>query len=105
MTFFVIVFGWLSFFSVALYLLMLLRLVSKFKRMEKEYWRSIGEPRLFDSSGQAIIMKKIVFGREIPESIWRPYGKEVIVIRWLFAFSALGFFVIFSMAIFESLRL
>lgn len=68
---------------VIAYLVTLVRLVSSIRKEDSAYWRSIGNPSLWDPNGQMAILKRVFLPKFFPGEIVERYKVEINVVRLL----------------------
>lgn len=89
--------SWFFLISVAAYLVVLRKVVSKLKRDHEQYWTQIGSPTLSDPNGQAALFWKLICGVGLPEAVAHACGQRLTILRILLAASMLAFIAIIAM--------
>lgn len=89
--------SWLLPISILVYLVMLIRLVIKLKRDQVEYWKLIGSPSISDPNGQVVILWKVIYGSELPDSVASVYKRELATVRVLFILNTVLFIAVTAM--------
>lgn len=68
---------------IVIYLVTLARLASSIRDEFHDYWKSIGDPGLWDPNGQMKILKIVFLPRLLPKEIAGRYGLRINVVRIL----------------------
>ena len=89
-----IIISWAFPCLVAVYLVVLLRVMKKVARDHQVYWEEIGSPSWSDPKGQMIILSKFVFGFKLSKTIEAEYKNSFTLLRTTCALSVVSFIII-----------
>lgn len=92
-----LIISWAFPIVVVVYLVMLTRFVGTMKSAHQDYWRSIGDPGLWDPNGQALILGKVFLPNRLPEQVVSRHKGSLIAIRGLALLGILLFAAILLM--------
>jgi hypothetical protein len=82
---------------VVAYLIALITFIEMMAREHQDYWRSIGEPGLWDPNDQAAILKMIFLPGRLPDPLAIRHGLWLNTIRLFAALSVVLFVTVLSL--------
>lgn len=91
--------SWFLPITISIYMVVFVKLVTDIRRDQLEYWKYLGSPSLSDPNGQIVILRKIIFGSDLPVYIANKYKIQLIFVR-IFLFLSLVLFTAITAMIF-----
>lgn len=76
--------AWMFMFDVVFYLFFLIKLVVRIRNERLSYWKDMGGPSLFDSRGQKVILREVIFSSRGGNKELLPYANGIMLVRCLF---------------------